>query len=430
MADFPDYSAFLADVLAWCRNGTEASLIRALRSPHSGVPHDIAAAYAVVAGHAGPLLDAITRERLALPTQEREAVFAFQQRIRSIERLAQETTDDRAVAERARELFAPVRSESEVEIFASSGLRLAEPLGPDERSGVVARQKHFSASALNAYVECARKWFYRYVCAAIEDTGSSASTYGTAFHTALEDFHGEFPHPDATVEREMRNKIASYVAWAFERHRAEFDTAVEVELQKRRALRTAQRYVDWLISEAKRAPFTVVGREQAVNLQLDEFAFVGFIDRLDRDDRSGAISIFDYKTGTIATSAAEYREKVAQFRDFQLPFYYWAQTELGERVSRLALIPLKDALLDVRPVALEIVPLAPPERRKSDAPVGTLPIAELERARTRMIEIARELTSGELEAFPVTTDPSACTYCAYVTACANRPMGERERFGR
>ena len=81
----------------------------------------------------------------------------------------------------------------------------------------------------------------------------------------------------------------------------------------------------------------MIGREIPVNLDLDGFDFVGFIDRLDRDDRTGAVSIFDYKTGSIATSAAEYREEVRRFADFQLPFYYWARTAAGDRVSRLAL---------------------------------------------------------------------------------------------
>jgi hypothetical protein len=163
---------------------------------------------------------------------------------------------------------------------------------------------------------------------------------------------------------------------------------------------------------------------------LDGFAFVGFIDRLDRDDRTGAVSIFDYKTGSIATSAFEYREKVRKFRDFQLPFYYWAQTAQGDRVSRLALIPLKDALHDVQPIALEIVTVPGPEPRRNDSPTGTIAISDLERARARMIEICRDLTSGDLKRFPVTDDPSACRYCAYVTACADHPHAERERFGR
>ncbi len=63
----------------------------------------------------------------------------------------------------------------------------------------------------------------------------------------------------------------------------------------------------------------------------------------------------DYKTGSIAMSAAEYREKVRRFRDFQLPFYYWARTAAGDRVTKLVLIPLRDALLDVRPIILDVV---------------------------------------------------------------------------
>ena len=129
-----------------------------------------------------------------------------------------------------------------------------------------ARQSHFSASALNAYAECARKWYYRYVCAAVEDAPSSASTYGTAFHAALEDFHAEFAHPSPDEESAMRTSIARHVTWAFERYRLQFDTPVELELQRRRALRTAERYVDWVVAEAKRAPFTVIGSEIAVSL--------------------------------------------------------------------------------------------------------------------------------------------------------------------
>jgi hypothetical protein len=139
--------------------------------------------------------------------------------------------------------------------------------------------------------------------------------------------------------------------------------------------------------------------------------------------------VIDYKTGSIATSAAEYREKVRQFKDFQLPFYYWARTAEGDRVSRLALVPLKDALLDVRPIALEVVAV-PAEVTRNQSTTGVIPIAELERARERMVEICRELTSGTLTTFPVTDDPAACTYCAYTAACPDRPYPVEERFGR
>ncbi len=420
--------AFVTDLTTWCRTGNDAFLIRALRSPRSGVPHDVAAAYATVAQRVGPLLDAIARQRLALPAEEREAILHFADGAGAARSYGEAEPRNELLAQYIEEKFASFAVEPTA-TTSSDAIGFADAGDVERGGGVRARQSHFSASALNAYVECARKWYYRYVCSAVEDKGSSASTYGTAFHAALEDFHGEFPQPAPADEPEMRKKIEGYVNWAFERFRNEFETAVEVELHKRRAQRTAQRYVDWLLSEARRAPFTVVGRELSANLELGGYAFVGYIDRLDRDDQTGAVTIIDYKTGTIATTAAEYRQKVQRFKDFQLPFYYWARTAEGDRVSRLALIPLKDALLDVEPVSLEVVPVAAPPRR-DDAPSGTIAIADLERARTRMIEICSELTSGELRNFPVTEDPSACTYCAYQLACINRPYDGREKFGR
>ena len=156
------------------------------------------------------------------------------------------------------------------------------------------------------------------------------------------------------MRRRCAGAIREYVTWAFERNRDGFETRVEFELQVRRAQRTAQRYIDWLLAQEREAPFEVIGREVPAKLDLDGRPFVGFIDRLDRDERSGGIGVVDYKTGSIATSAAEYRDKVRRFRDFQLPFYYWARTAAGDRVTRLVLIPLKDALLDVRPIVLDV----------------------------------------------------------------------------
>ena len=412
-------ASFVADLRAWYDTEEEAPLIRALRSPCSGVPHDTAAVYATAASRVPPLLDAIARGLVAVSSGERDALLRFAERARAFD----PATDPYELFE-----LAPVETTPHVDSGASFALAPAH--STDTRAGVRARQTHFSASALNAYAECARKWYYRYVCAAVEDAPSSASTYGTAFHAALEDFHGTYPQPRAADEDAMRAHIRENVRWNFERFRAQFDWRVEFELQMRRAQRTAQRYVDWTLAEAARAPFTVIGREIPVSLDLEGFDFVGFIDRLDRDDRTGSVSIFDYKTGSIATSASEYRDEVRRFLDFQLPFYYWARTAEGDRVARLALIPLKDSLLDVVPVSLEVVPVAAPNGKRSDAPAGTIAVADLERARARMIEICRDLTSGTLAHFDVTSDASACVYCAYRNACAYRPHEERERFGR
>ncbi|MGA8534986.1 MAG: PD-(D/E)XK nuclease family protein [Candidatus Tumulicola sp.] len=434
LADSPNFRAFVGSAVRWCRTGAQPHLLAMLRSPMSGVPHDVAAAYGTLATRTGSLLDAVDAARLALPPPDRDAMLRFTGRVRRIaaiaERIEDEPLREAIVAAFALTEFRASGEASDRVSASEAAIALTEAVGPEARDGVSARQKHFSASSLNAYAECPRKWFYRYACGAIEDPGSSASAYGTAFHLALEDFHGEFPRPRAADEEAMRRRVAEYVTWAFERNRDRFDTPVEFELQRRRAQRTAQRYVDWLLAQEKIAPFTVVGREVPVELDLDGYPFVGFIDRLDRDERSGNIGVVDYKTGSIATSADEYRDKIRRFRDFQLPFYYWARTAEGDRVSRLALLPLKDALLDVRPIVLEVVPSAPTERKRSDSPDGTIAIADLERARARMVQLSAELTSGSVTHFAVTQDPSACTYCSYAVACAHRPPATPDRFAR
>jgi RecB family exonuclease len=312
---------------------------------------------------------------------------------------------------------------------AADEFALVEPVQAEPASGVSTQKPRFSASQLNTYVECARKWYYRYLCAAIEDRGSSASFYGTAFHAALEDLHREYPRPAAVSARELDLKLQGYINTAFDRRRGLFETPVEFELQRRRAIRTAHKYVEWLAAEAQRAPFTVLGCEIEAAMEIDGYDFIGYIDRLDQDERTGTVSVIDYKTGSIAMSAAEYRDKVRQFADFQLPFYYWARTEAGDRVSRLALVPLKDALLDVRPIVLEVVPV-PAEAARSRSPIGVIPIAELERARDRMLELCAELTAGKTHTFAATDDPGACLYCVYKLACSGRPYPEDERFGR
>ncbi len=161
----------------------------------------------------------------------------------------------------------------------------------------------------------------------------------------------------------MRTSDAS-----FERIASGFASNVEFELQRRRALRTGRRYLAWFIERFRGAPFTVIGTEEAVELELDGYRFIGYIDRLDRDDRTGNVTVIDYKTGAIADSAERYRDKVARFVDFQLPFYYFARTAAGDRVTALALVPLKDSVSRRRADRTR----SRPSRRAADVLRGTI----------------------------------------------------------
>ena len=314
--------------------------------------------------------------------------------------------------------------------FAAATAAPAPVVTPEAALPVTARRATFSASSLNAFAECERKWYFRYVCSAVEDRGSSASFYGIAFHAALEDFHATHTRFETTDANALASVLDFAIASSFDRHRTRFDAPVEFELQKRRARRTGKRYVSWLIDRARREPFTVVGCEAGADVQLGGHQFIGFIDRLDRDDATGGVTVVDYKTGAIAKTAAEYLADVLAFRDFQLPFYYWARTAAGDRVTRLALVPLKDALLDVAPIELHVVAARPRTSGRRDATTAQIGIPDLERARDRMIELAALLAAPTLDHYAATNDPDDCRYCAYKDACRERPATAEERFGR
>jgi RecB family exonuclease len=306
----------------------------------------------------------------------------------------------------------------------------APAVAPEAEQPVTARRATFSASSLNAFAECERKWFYRYACAAVEDRGSSASFYGIAFHSALEEFHGTHARFDRVDAAALRSYLDYCIVTSFDRHRTRFDAPVEFELQKRRARRTGVRYLTWLLERAKRAPFEVVGCETSTDVSLDGFNFIGYIDRLDRDDATGEITVVDYKTGAIAKNAGEYLNDVLAFREFQLPFYYWARTAAGDRVTRLSLVPLKDALLDVEPIELTVVVRRPPQNGRRNATTASIAVADLEKARDKMVAIAATLATPTIARYRVAGDPNACRYCAYRDACRERPAVTEERFGR
>jgi RecB family exonuclease len=467
--------AFARDALAYAAHCADALAIRLLDSPFSGIERDDARALIVAARDREAVRETIATERVPL---SRETLLAARRFVAALDATASalraqgtgahelvaatfrafdlERQADEGEAATMRELLAlggalDVARACTVDAWEPAELIdlidhcpaphprardcsevLARPLGarePEAAPPVPRRKGHQSASSLGTFAECERKWFYRYACAAVEDRGSSASVYGSAFHWALERFHGEFPRGDSAPAEVLERKLDSYVTLAFERYRLGFPTTVEFELQKRRAKRTAKRYLAWFLERSRAHPFEVIGRETEADVEIDGYRFIGYIDRLDRDDRTGNVTVVDYKTGWIAQSASEYRANIARFVDFQLPFYYWARTLEGDRVTRLALVPLKDAQLDVRPIELEVVPI-PAGAGRDDVPTGLIGIDELERARKRMVELAHVLADEDVGHFGVTSDPNACTYCAYLNACRDRPRRREDRFGR
>ncbi|HTD35484.1 MAG TPA: PD-(D/E)XK nuclease family protein, partial [Candidatus Elarobacter sp.] len=271
-------------LLRYAASQSDADARRALLAPQSGVRPDDARTLLATAGDRNDLLEVIARGAVADATRFAHAlgtvttayktpdasaqtllagIFgAFpigetwagsaQTTRAALERVARDFDAARAFAEpwEARDLIAEIEAElagGSPSAAIIADVAPAEPVEDEPESPVALRKLTFSASSLNAYAECKRKWWFRYACAAVEDRGSSASFYGIAFHAALEEFHHTHTR-FADDEGEALASVLDYcVVTAFDRHRTRFDAPVEFELQKRRARRTAKKYLAWLL---------------------------------------------------------------------------------------------------------------------------------------------------------------------------------------
>ncbi|HEY6326885.1 MAG TPA: hypothetical protein VIW73_10290, partial [Candidatus Cybelea sp.] len=145
--------SFVADAVEWHRGGGEESLLHLIRSPHSGVAHDVAAAYATLARRTGALLEAIDAGRLALPPAERDDVLRFAIALRRVRAIPRDVDGERlrALIAEAFELspVAPAAPRVEdVGVSDDGEIELAQAPPPEARAGVQPWQRHFSASAL------------------------------------------------------------------------------------------------------------------------------------------------------------------------------------------------------------------------------------------------------------------------------------------
>jgi len=291
----------------------------------------------------------------------------------------------------------------------------------------------FSASRLNAYVKCPRRWFYEYLCEVLEDPGSLHAAYGKVVHEALEALHRQVRVPSRHDPAIILERFLQDLDAAFGRARSEFFSQLEYEVSRMRARRMAEQYVRWLVQESSRAPMEVLHVELLQRGRFGEYDFVGFIDRIDRPLGGGPVTIFDYKTGRVDADAAGYLEKVRRGDEAQLALYYAMRRAEGDEIARIALVSIRDPREDAWILALDIVedgakPIV--EQHAHDGVLrATCSRADLEASLAALIARCDLLTKQGVEHFPAGEDPP-CNFCAYAISCRERPADEERIFAR
>lgn len=291
----------------------------------------------------------------------------------------------------------------------------------------------FSASRLNAYANCPRRFFFEYLCAAVDDRPSVHALYGKVFHAALESLHRIVSAPADWQPQTVLTKLSDALDVAFGQSHGEFASQLEYEVLRLRARRVAEHYVRWLFEEAADAPFEVVGIESRQSLTIGDCNFVGYVDRIDRPLGGGPVTIFDYKTGRIDDDPEEYLRKVRSGEEAQLALYYAMHRARGEDVARIALVSIRDSRDKTWILALDITDdagRAVAQRAQRRGVVSaSCSVADLERSLDQLIARCHELTRDGVSHFAAGVDPP-CSYCTYERACRERPADGERIFAR
>jgi RecB family exonuclease len=304
---------------------------------------------------------------------------------------------------------------------------------PEAPRPLIAPPMAFSASRLNGFVKCPRRWFFEYLCDAVEDEGSAAATYGKVFHEALEGLHRIIRAPADWSGNAILERLHAELDAAFDRNRTEFASPLEFEVSRLKARAVAAHYARWLRAEADDHPMQVEAVEALQRWTMGGHEFVGFIDRIDRPAGGGPVTIYDYKTGRIDEDPQEYVAKIRRGEEAQLALYYTVRRMRGDDVGRLALISLRDPRDPVWVLALDMVDAegnAVVERASRPGVVrGTSTPADMEAAVRALLARADALTQVGVAHFEPGPDPP-CSYCDYARACRERPADGERVFAR
>jgi len=292
-----------------------------------------------------------------------------------------------------------------------------------------------SPSALNAYLDCRLRFYYRYVAGLKTPDEVSAeidsALFGTIFHLSAQLAYTELTANGNMIQKEdlerlLRDevKLQSYVDRAFKKEL--FKVAPEekpeyngVQLINSKVILS---YLKQLLrNDLQYTPFEMIAMEEKVveeiTIRTGQGPFTlrlgGTIDRMDA--KEGTLRIVDYKTGGSPKTPANIEQL---FTPSETRPNYIFQTFLYAAImSRKQSLMVAPALLYIHRAASEsyspVIEMGEP--RKPKMPVNNFAFFEDE-FRERLQALLEEIFD-EKEAFTQTEDIKKCSYCDFKAIC-------------
>lgn len=294
----------------------------------------------------------------------------------------------------------------------------------------------FSPSALNYYLDCPLKFYYRYVVGLSAPDEVSAeidsATFGSIFHYAAEHIykdlttHGKVINKEA-LETLLRNevKLQDYVDTAFKKLFFNVPQNEKPEYNGVQLINSAviARYLKQLLqNDLRYAPFTFIASEMEVDEPIDiqtpkgviKSRIGGIIDRMDSKD--GTLRIVDYKTGGDADTPPHVE---SLFIPDKKRSNYVFQTFLYAAIMcrKQPTMKIAPALLYIHRAATETYSLVIQmgEPRKPKEAVEDFSKYEKE-YRERLQGLLEEIFNPE-KSFTQTEIIEKCTYCDFKALC-------------
>lgn len=294
----------------------------------------------------------------------------------------------------------------------------------------------FSPSALNYYLDCPLKFYYRYVAGLSAPDEVSAeidsATFGSIFHYAAEHIykdlttHGKVINKEA-LETLLRNevKLQDYVDTAFKKLFFNVPQNEKPEYNGVQLINSAviARYLKQLLqNDLRYAPFTFIASEMEVDEPIDiqtpkgviKSRIGGIIDRMDSKD--GTLRIVDYKTGGDADTPPHVE---SLFIPDKKRSNYVFQTFLYAAIvcRKQPTMKIAPALLYIHRAATEtyspVIQMGEP--RKPKEAVEDFSKYEKE-YRERLQGLLEEIFNPE-KSFTQTEIIEKCTYCDFKALC-------------
>lgn len=294
----------------------------------------------------------------------------------------------------------------------------------------------FSPSALNYYLDCPLKFYYRYVAglSALDEVSAEidSATFGSIFHYAAEHIykdlttHGKVINKEA-LETLLRNevKLQDYVDTAFKKLFFNVPQNEKPEYNGVQLINSAviARYLKQLLqNDLRYAPFTFIASEMEVDEPIDiqtpkgviKSRIGGIIDRMDSKD--GTLRIVDYKTGGDADTPPHVE---SLFIPDKKRSNYVFQTFLYAAIMcrKQPTMKIAPALLYIHRAATEtyspVIQMG--ESRKPKEAVEDFSKYEKE-YRERLQGLLEEIFNPE-KSFTQTEIIEKCTYCDFKALC-------------